>query len=65
MLIREIMDDPIVRGYSVIMLDEAHERSLQTDMVLGLMKKILKKRKDLRVIISSATLDAKVRFYHC
>ncbi|XP_067943548.1 probable ATP-dependent RNA helicase DHX35 isoform X2 [Watersipora subatra] len=60
MLIREIMNDPILRQYSVIMLDEAHERSLQTDMALGLMKKILKKRKDLRVIISSATLDAKM-----
>ena len=45
---------------SVVMLDEAHERSLQTDMALGLMKKMLKKRKDLRVIVSSATLDAQV-----
>ena len=42
------------------MLDEAHERSLQTDMALGFIKKILRKRTDLRIIISSATLDAKV-----
>lgn len=47
------------------MLDEAHERSLQTDMALGFMKKILKKRKDLRIIISSATLDAKVCLSFC
>ncbi|KAF6030406.1 DHX35 [Bugula neritina] len=62
MLIREIMNDPILRQYSVIVLDEAHERSIQTDMALGLMKKILKKRKDLRIIISSATLDAQMFF---
>ena len=42
------------------MVDEAHERSLQTDMALGLLKKVLKKRKDLRLIVSSATLDAQV-----
>ena len=42
------------------MIDEAHERSLQTDMALGFIKKVLRKRTDLRIIISSATLDAKV-----
>lgn len=40
------------------MVDEAHERSLYTDILLGLLKKILKKRKDLRLIVSSATIEA-------
>ncbi|KAK3753320.1 hypothetical protein QZH41_015258 [Actinostola sp. cb2023] len=57
-LLREIMGDPLLKKYSVIMIDEAHERTLYTDIILGLLKKIKKKRKDLKVIISSATLDA-------
>ena len=40
------------------MLDEAHERTVQIDIIMGLLKKILKKREDLRLIISSATVDA-------
>ena len=40
------------------MLDEAHERTAQIDIVMGLLKKVLKKREDLRLIISSATVDA-------
>ena len=44
--------------YCVIMLDEVHERTLFTDILLGLLKKILKRRRDLRVIVCSATIDA-------
>ena len=40
------------------MLDEVHERTVQIDIIMGLLKKILKKRNDLRLIISSATVDA-------
>ena len=57
-LLREMMGDPLLSRYSVIMVDEAHERSIYTDVVVGLLKKIQRRRKDLRVIISSATLDA-------
>lgn len=55
-LIRETMMDPLLSRYSVIIIDEAHERSLFTDIVFGLIKKIQKKRNDLRVIVSSATV---------
>jgi len=57
-LVREMMSDPLLEKYSVLMLDEVHERTLFTDIVIGLLKKILKRRQDLRLIISSATLDA-------
>ncbi|CAL1538482.1 unnamed protein product [Lymnaea stagnalis] len=58
MMIREIMKDPLLRKYSIILLDEAHERALNTDIILGLLRKIQKKQKDLRLIVASATLDA-------
>ncbi|XP_065064224.1 probable ATP-dependent RNA helicase DHX35 [Rhopilema esculentum] len=57
-LLREMMSDPLLSKYSVIILDEAHERTLYTDIISGLLKKIMKKREDLRLIVSSATLDA-------
>jgi ATP-dependent RNA helicase DDX35 len=58
LLLRETMQDPLLSKYSVIIVDEAHERSLYTDILLGLLKKIHRKRPDLRVVIASASLDA-------
>ncbi|KAK6642306.1 hypothetical protein RUM44_014029 [Polyplax serrata] len=58
MLLRECLVDLDLKNYSVIMLDEAHERTIHTDVLFGLLKQAVKKRPELKLIVTSATLDA-------
>ncbi|GAA5825873.1 hypothetical protein JCM11251_000037 [Rhodosporidiobolus azoricus] len=58
MLLREAMNDHMLSRYSTVILDEAHERTLATDILMGLLKDIAKRRPDLKIVVMSATLDA-------
>ncbi|MBO7723051.1 MAG: DUF3418 domain-containing protein, partial [Thermoguttaceae bacterium] len=58
-LLAESQTDPLFEQYDTIIIDEAHERSLNIDFLLGMMKRVLQRRRDLKLIITSATIDAK------
>jgi len=58
LLLRELLTDPLLSNYSIIILDEAHERTISTDILMGILKDTMLARPDLKIIISSATLEA-------
>lgn len=63
-LLAETRKDPLLRKYGVIIIDEAHERSLNIDFLLGYLKNLLHKRPDLKLIITSATIDTEIFSKH-
>lgn len=58
-LLRECLNEPDLDRYSCVIMDEAHERALNTDVLMGLFKKILQRRSDLKLIVTSATMNSK------
>ena len=57
-LLAETQTDPLLRAYDTLIIDEAHERSLNIDFLLGYLRQLLPRRPDLKVIVTSATIDA-------
>ena len=57
-LLQEFLSEPDLSSYACLMVDEAHERTLHTDILFGLVKDMVRYRKDLKLLITSATLDA-------
>src|ERR1700677_2725446 len=57
LLLAELASDPLLRRYDTIIVDEAHERTLNVDLLLGVLKRLLPRRPDLKLIVTSATLD--------
>ena len=68
MLMREYLADNDLKRYSTLMLDEAHERTIHTDVLFGLLKDLCRRRPDMKIIVTSATLDAEkfsTYFFKC
>ncbi len=65
LLLAELASDPLLRRYDTIIVDEAHERTLNVDLLMGVLKRLLPRRPDLKVIVTSATLDVEriARFF--
>ncbi len=58
LLLREVISDSLLSKYSVVIIDEAHERTLRSDVLLTLLKEIQKKRSNFKIIVMSATINA-------
>lgn len=56
-LLKEITDDTILKKYDFIIVDEAHERGLNSDILLGLLKRISSRNKNIKIVLMSATLE--------
>jgi HrpA-like RNA helicase len=60
LVLDELASDPILSKYSCLVIDEAHERTISIDVILGLIKNLLNKRKDFKIIVTSASMDTKL-----